>query len=291
MDENFLERRKKLLNRFLFQIVQKHYLFYSDEFQKFLFNQTEFHKIEFRAENYLEVGERYYKIFNEFSSQDMSVEVRVNIENFLNFCSISLPAFEKFEKSCKVALDSLTVYKNTNDIMINGLKTVGTILQKVTNISSIHVPERENITNPFETLLYWIRGEILDTKAMIETVQKLLSLPERKAEYSKKLENKKKKLENLKQGKSDLRSIFSSKSKDDQKKSSKKTVEFYEYEVTGIETILKITAWKLVNYDLPDYKQNKINNLSIAVQLFAELMQSELGKIKHQIGFLRVNNN
>lgn len=273
------------------QIVQKPYLFFSDEFQKFLFSQAEYNKIEFRAENYLEIGEKYNKIFREFLSSDMNAEVRTNIENFLNFCSISLPAFEKFEKSCKVALESLTVYKNTNDIMISGLKAVGTSLQKVSNIEGIRIPERETIINPFETLLYWIRGEILDTKAMIETVQKLLSLPERKAEYSKKLDKKKKKHENLKQGKSDLRSIFSSKSKDDQKKSSKETLESYEYEVSGIEVVIKISAGKLVNYDLPDYKQNKINNLSIAVQLFSELMQSELGKIKYQIGFLRVINN
>jgi len=44
-----------------------------------------------------------------------------------------------------------------------------------------------------------------------------------------------------------------------------------------------------MNYDLPEYKNNKIINLSKAVQLFAELMQSELGKIKFQSAFIRVN--
>lgn len=245
--------------------------------------------MEIRVETYIEIGEKYYKVFNEFLNTEMNAESMENIQNFLNFCSISLPAFEKFEGSCKVALDSLNVYKNTNDIMLKSLKGLESSLQKVTNILNLQIPERESMSNPFEILLTWARGEILDTKAMIEAVQKLLSLPERKAEYFKKLEKKKKDLDNLKQGKSDLKSIFSNKSKDDQKKSSKKTVEFYEFEVSGIETIQKTAVGKLMNYDLPEYKTNKIINLSKAMQLFAELMQSELGKVKFQSAFIRLN--
>ena len=245
--------------------------------------------MEIRVETYIDIGEKYHKVFNEFLNTEMNAQSMDNIQNFLNFCSISLPAFEKFEGSCRVALDSLNVYKNTNDILLKSIKGLESNLQKVTNVLNLQIPERETMNNPFEILLTWVKGEILDTKAMIEAMQKLLSLPERKAEYVKKLDKKRKDLENLKQGKSDLKSIFSSKSKDDQKQSGKKTVEFYEFEVSGIDTIQKTAVGKLMNYDLPEYKNNKIINLSKAVQLFAELMQSELGKIKFQSAFIRVN--
>lgn len=207
-----------------------------------------------------------------------------NIHNFLNFCSISIPGFEKFEKACIVALDSLKAYQNSSDFMIEDFKKVVSVLPQITDIEEVKIPDRAEIVNPFEEFLFWIRGEILDTKAMIEAVQKLLSLPERRAEYMKKLEKKKKSYEHLKQGKSDFTDIFKNRSKTKQKK----TVEFYELEVQGLETIEKTCIGKLMNIDLPLFKHQKIQSLSSAVNTFSSLMQSELGKIKHQITYIRI---
>ena len=168
--------------------------------------------------------------------------------------------------------------------MIEDFKKVVAVLPEITDIEEVKIPDRAEIANPFEELLFWTRGEILDTKAMIEAVQRLLSIPERKQEYMKKLEKKKKSYDNLKQGKSDLKDIFKNRSKT----KSKKTLEFYELEVQGLETIEKTCIGKLMNIDLPLFKQQKIQSLSSSVSTFSSLMQSELGKMKHQLTYIRI---
>jgi hypothetical protein len=241
-------------------------------------------KVEFRFETYIEIAEKYHKIFNKSITSTPDAQTTENIQNFLNFCSIFIPAFEKFEKICISAGNSLQVYQNSSDIFIDSLKTISAGLLEIIEIQEVKVPDRAEIINPFEELLFWARGEILDTRAMIEAIQKLLSLPDRKAEYSKQLEKKKKKYENLKQGKTDVKDAIFRNSKGKQKQN----LEFYELEAEGLKTIESISLGKLMNLDLPSFKELKTTSLSHAVKVFSGLMQSELGKIKHQSSFIRI---
>ena len=123
-------------------------------------------------------------------------------------------------------------------------------------------------------------------------MQSHMSLKTQAELTQKKYEKKQKDFENIKQGKNIL-SIFSSGSNEAKMKKRKKKLEFLEFEIKAIEIIENINAVRLMNLELPLFKQNKIQSLVSVLKTFGESIQLELDKYKNQSRMLEqaLNSN
>ena len=242
----------------------------------------EYFKFELTFKNYIQIAEAYHKVFNEYYHMEKSFEEQVEFQNYLTFCSIALPAFEKFEKVCKATVDSYERINFSQGTLIVNLNAVNSFCSKNYGSKDMKINEREAICNSFLIMLDWARGEILDLKAMLEGLQKHLNFQKQIEYYQKKLEKRSQKLEQLKQGKKSISTIFSTKSSDNQKKVEKTKVEHLEFELKGIETIEIINSVRLLRSELPLFKKLKVQSLSALLKLFCESIHSEFDKYRKQ---------
>lgn len=243
--------------------------------------------------NYIQIAEIFHKAFNEFYFAEVHGNQAIEFQNYISFCSVALPAFEKFEKVCKATASCYEKINSSQNVLMQSLQQVNSFCTKNYSSKLVQVDEKEEMCNSFLLVLDWARGEILDLKAMLEGIQKQLGFAKQYEYFREKLLQKQKGLEGLKQGKKSISSVFSTKSADVQQKTQKKSVESLEYDLKGLELIERINAERLLKIELPLFKQKKVQSLSSVLKLFGESIHTELEKYRNQTRILEasLNNN
>ena len=113
--------------------------------------------------------------------------------------------------------------------------------------------------NPYKTMRLWIKWEMMDIQAINDAVEMRSQIEQLKLSKIKKRENHQKELEQLNQGKSSLKTFFSSKEgKVNRITELTHKISNGEKEIDSLDLFLKIIVLQINQAAIPYFKRDKV---------------------------------
>eukprot|EP00347_Sterkiella_histriomuscorum_P006955 403350798 len=308
-DVKFIIERRYYLERYLKQLSQLPYLLNSEEFR--IFVRPEFtggnsdvqsQLIKLPKLNYDELGARYIESFglNELQFKriaDKQQEYEYKLQEFEGFLKKLVVQYKALRKQIKglAELQDLTV-QNQKQI-INVLhkyeeKSLGYYVdnnqQKMifgdsTNDLYKSLKEMcEKTQNPFASLYYWVKGEILDVQTFQDSIQQRYQLTVLIQKLSTKKLTQQTELDKLLGGKKSLRTLFkSSNEKQNYSITLQKQIDQIDKQIEGLISMGIVLDWHLGDMMMPMFKKDKIDNFSQILRQMSsiEVENSNLGAV------------
>ena len=203
MLENFIEKRKKLLEIFLIKTCALPFLYHSEEFQTFIRGPADFKKMskDFKLDSFARIAEKYQQHFNKCTEKQESDDVDNQLEDSLKYFKMSLENLEKFEWASHESVWTFENYAKQTTQMLYGIREINNFYTEKYNVKEIDLKIREECTNPYQILLDWTQAELLDLKGIILAISKRQEIVKTKVRAAEKLEEEKKNLTNAQNGK------------------------------------------------------------------------------------------
>jgi hypothetical protein len=269
--------RIEQINRFCLKISKIDYLFKSDEMEVFLRNDPDIHKVinAMKAQSPEELLRKYSNIFTNYDENFDTQAGKADQEKFLktlkdNFAR--LKAFRKIvDQTKEKTKNMLETYKNLftefnkfetqilrgyvneeEDKLIFGNKENIEINQNISDIISKNL-------NPYDKLSDSINEDYLDCEAMIEAFETLHSLQNTYDKLTKNFTSTNTQLAELQAGKTNLKSLLSFKSKEENIASLNNEKEKLEKNIEHIGNVIKIAIFNMQN-QIKNFKLNKLEN-------------------------------
>ena len=276
-DKEVVEMRIEQINRFCLKISKIDYLFKSDEMEVFLRNDPDIHKVinAMKAQSPEELLRKYSNIFTNYDENFDTQAGKADQEKFLktlkdNFAR--LKAFRKIvDQTKEKTKNMLETYKNLftefnkfetqilrgyvneeEDKLIFGNKENIEINQNISDIISKNL-------NPYDKLSDSINEDYLDCEAMIEAFETLHSLQNTYDKLTKNFTSTNTQLAELQAGKTNLKSLLSFKSKEENIASLNNEKEKLEKNIEHIGNVIKIAIFNMQN-QIKNFKLNKLEN-------------------------------
>jgi sorting nexin-1/2 len=277
LHQDFIQIRRKLLDYFLKEVARFEYLYSSEAFQSFVRGPLDYLKPanDLKVVNFIQIGQKLLKIFPDSSSLQITQEIESQLEDASQYFKTGLDALEKFEIVCKSNLENFSnLHDEVKNLMV-GLKDVSLFYADKYGGIKIETTNRELNSNPYEELLYWIRTDILDFRAIIESIIKRQDHIKIKVKVEEKLEEEKSKLSKIQSGKKSLGQMFSKKTKEDHISEAESGIKHYEEEIESINLILSIVTKRLLNELIPEFKETKTKRFETIMRHFTEISIKE----------------
>lgn len=189
-DQNFIEERRILLERFMKDIAKFDYLTDSKEFKIFARERGDIEKMlaSLLKQTPMQVLEKYRLNFNIEEDQEGAIltTYKENIMTFQNFAKKVIPTMEIQKKQMKIMMDTKTNIDLNYKTIINGLlkyednnveyySETDPSKRTLTHPSAGDVKERFEETynkwkNPYKDAYLWIKGELLDVRGISEAL-------------------------------------------------------------------------------------------------------------------------
>lgn len=115
---------------------------------------------------------------------------------------------------------------------------------------------RDNLSNPFDWMYYWCKGEIYDIKALVQAISQREAFEKQLRKLKQKRSDANEDLGNLEGGKTTMRTVFKSSSDTTTIKSQ---IENSERDIENLGVIHDIITIYLGEKVLPKFKKNKIS--------------------------------
>lgn len=135
--------------------------------------------------------------------------------------------------------------------------------------------------NPFETLYEWIKFEIVDLKSMLQVVEHRYFLDNEKYKAECKVSEYNKRINKLQSGKSSIKQMLSTKSKEQNISSTEAKLAQKEKEIKAFSMVIRIALNRLGAYELPKFQEKKTKEYKAMMQQFSSLLQSEFQTFNH----------
>jgi hypothetical protein len=149
---------------------------------------------------------------------------------------------------------------------IDGLYEVGTIF----------VPVEAESVNPYDTIIDWVRIEILDIKAIMECIQRKDDIAMQRSRLEKQVLTLEAKIEKSKAGKSGIFSIGGNAGKIER---MQQQVLVLNRDIEMTDVILRIIISRLNDYELPHFKTRKGDTYAIIMGRFAVLAKQQYSDV------------
>lgn len=268
-NNEIIEMRIELINRFCTQISKIDYLFNSEEMNIFLTNTTDILKLfnncktksysellkkyseiitnyddNFDIENSKKEQEKFYKLIKEnypriksfkqliINSRDKYKNIHDNYTSIINI--LSLYEKETLKDYCNNDENKLIFYNSKNENLLNNIEKI-----------------RQSSNNPYDRLLDSISEDYLYTEAMIESFDSLKELNE-------KLNKLKKKFLSLNADLVSLQSGNKIKNKEEIMNNLSTQKNNLENEINDLEKIIKIVTFNM-NEQIKKFKTHSLN--------------------------------
>lgn len=266
LDQDFIEIRRKLLEVFLKRIVRYSFIHQSEVFQHFLRGPQEFHKSigNYGKVSYSQLAQVYRTNFFEFSNYLAKEENQKQLEDANRKFLAGLFDLENFEGKCKMTVDYFGYYEKELLGLITDMKNVNKFY--LADSREINILPRETKENPYETVLDWVRTEILDIRAIIEAIGKISECQNSKRKLEEKIDSERRSLLKLQMGKKGLLQMMSKKPKEHYIDRSSKEVSKIDEELQSLDKIINIITGKLLNHDIPSFKEGKAHIYEVTIK-------------------------
>lgn len=293
MEDNIIQERCYLFNRFMKDVSEIPYLWESDEVKVFLRpNMSVSQAMSLvPAPRVEDLYEKILKVTKIDPNVDDSKVSRYSdaIRDFVIQSKDIFPLLVKF-KNCITQLekqrcyqlaaykhfaDFLTQYENTTlniyaSEALQGPQRMfsdtdnNTMKEQIDNLS-------RKVSNPFIRFKYWVKEEIIDLHALLEAIGHKNSLESRKAKLEAKIKNTNVELEKLNAGKKTLKTLFKSQSGKANTITNLTTfIAQAEKDVEYYEKLIKIVTVHLHDSVLPKFKGSKVKGYIASLKDFSD---------------------
>jgi hypothetical protein len=264
-DKDIVGLRIEMINRFLKKLSKIDYLFNSDEMELFLQNSSNVPKTldSIKEDTYEELLKKYSSVFTDYDDNFDTITGKRDQDEFakkLNENYPKLRAFRYFiaqekerfkdvQKNYLVIINNLSIYEkevvNTfvnndeNKLVFYNMKNI----DLCKNISNA----QEKVINPYDRLYEAITEDYLDTEAMQEALESLKKLQDEYNKLTKNLTSTNITLNDLQAGKSNIKSMFSFKGREESISGLMMEKEKLEKDIENLGQVIKIATFNMQN--------------------------------------------
>ena len=264
-DKEIVGMRIEMINRFLKKLSKIDYLFNSDEMELFLQNSSNVPKTldSIKEDTYEELLKKYASIFTDYDDNfdtitgkkdqdEFAKKLNENypkLRNFRAFIAIEKERFKDIQKNYLVIINNLSIYEkevvNTfvnndeNKLVFYNMKNID-LCKHISNA-------QEKVINPYDRLYEAITEDYLDTEAMQEALESLKTLQDNYNKLTKNLTSTNITLNDLQAGKSNIKSMFSFKGREESISGLMMEKEKLEKDIEHLGQVIKIATFNMQN--------------------------------------------
>ncbi|OMJ92929.1 hypothetical protein SteCoe_4273 [Stentor coeruleus] len=283
LQENFIEKRRKLLQAFLLKACNLSFIYHSQEFQSFIRGPADFLKIskDFKIDSNLQILEKYQQNFPYSQSKQESDDVDNQLEDSMKYFKASIEGLESFAGACSESVNSFEQYAKQTSMMLYGIKDINTFYSQKFNVREINLEIREECTNPYQILLDWSQSEVLDLKGIILAIGKRFDYVKMRNRAQEKVEEEKKQLVKAQAGKGGW-NILKKETKEQKISKAENAIVEAQKELDTIKTIEHIINIQLAMEDIPRIKQEKAEKYEEVLKMFINSSVEEFESLIQQ---------
>jgi len=264
-DKEIVGMRIEMINRFLKKLSKIDYLFNSDEMELFLQNSSNVPKTldSIKEDTYEELLKKYAGVFTDYDDNFDTITGKKDQDEFAKKLSENYPKlrafrmfiaqekerFKDIQKNYLVIINNLSIYEkevvNTfvnndeNKLVFYNMKNI----DLCKNISNA----QEKVINPYDRLYEAITEDYLDTEAMQEALESLKKLQDDYNKLTKNLTSTNITLNDLQAGKSNIKSMFSFKGREESISGLMMEKEKLEKDIENLGQVIKIATFNMQN--------------------------------------------
>lgn len=287
-EKEFVDMRIEMINRFCLKLSNIDYLFKSEETELFLQNVNDVSKTmnSLTPQSYEDLLKKYSVTFSNYDDNFDTQQGKANQARFLQITKAAYPRVRAFRDLVKSSKENFKQTQETNSMIIN----MFSLYEKETmkdyceneedklvffnmknmdlcqNISKV----QENVMNPYDKLYDSITEDMLDTEAMVEALTSLNSLQDALDKITKNLNTTTAQLTELQAGKSNIKSVFSFKSREQDISGLTEEKEKLEKDMANLTQIIKIATFNMEN----EINNFKVKSLDVYYEELAKLEES-----------------
>ena len=285
-DKEIVGMRIEMINRFLKKLSKIDYLYNSDEMELFLQNSSNVPKTldSIKESTYEELLRKYSNVFTDYDDNfdtsagkqmqdDFAKKLAQNyprLRNFRTFIYMEKERFKEEQKNYLAVINSLSFYQkeiiNTfvnndeNKLVFFNMKNI-TLCKNISNA-------QEKVINPYDRLYQAITEDYLNTEAMIEALESLKKLQENYIKLTRNLTSTNMILNDLQAGKTNVKSLFSFKGREENISTLMMEKEKYDKDIANLGQIIQIATFNMQN-EIKNFKNISLENY------YAELSRIE----------------
>ena len=285
-DKEIVGLRIEMINRFLKKLSKIDYLYNSDEMELFLQNSSNVPKTldSIKESTYEELLRKYSNVFTDYDDNfdtsagkqmqdDFAKKLAQNyprLRNFRTFIYMEKERFKEEQKNYLAVINSLSFYEkeiiNTfvnndeNKLVFFNMKNI-TLCKNISNA-------QEKVINPYDRLYQAITEDYLNTEAMIEALESLKKLQENYIKLTRNLTSTNMILNDLQAGKTNVKSLFSFKGREENISTLMMEKEKYDKDIANLGQIIQIATFNMQN-EIKNFKNISLENY------YAELSRIE----------------
>jgi len=285
-DKEIVGMRIEMINRFLKKLSKIDYLYNSDEMELFLQNSSNIPKTldSIKESTYEELLRKYSNVFTDYDDNfdttagkqmqdEFAKKLAQNyprLRNFRSFIYAEKERFKEEQKNYLAVINSLSFYEkeiiNTfvnndeNKLVFFNMKNIA-LCKNISNA-------QEKVINPYDRLYQAITEDYLNTEAMIEALDSLKKLQENYIKLTRNLTSTNMMLNDLQAGKTNVKSIFSFKGREENISTLMMEKEKYDKDIANLGQVIQIATFNMQN-EIKNFKNISLENY------YAELSRIE----------------
>lgn len=298
-DKEVVDMRIEMINRFCEQLSQIGCIFNSEEVETFIQNSNDIQKTlaAIQPHTYEELLKKYSASFLDYDENFDTLAGKSKQTKFLAALKNILPRLKAFFQVVKNCRDKYTPIHNDANTIFHLLEVYESdtlkeytkkddkedegklvlVNQTKQDIQTGLTQVKESLINPYNKLLDNINGDILDTEAMIEALQSLNSLQDSYDNITKNCTSTTMQLNELQAGKSNFKSMFSFKSRDQTITQLSEEKEKLEKDLNNLGQVIKIATHNM-DTEMRRFKNANLDNYYAELALLQKGLQDNCKK-------------
>lgn len=307
-EKEVVDMRIGLMNRFLSKIANIGYLFNSEELEIFLQSSGDISKnfSALSSQSWEDILKKYSKSFLEFDDNYDITEGKAFQSKFLMTLKELLPKIRDFkylveknkknfhsnQESNNQLLNLMTLYEKEVLKVYANDNEEKLLLFNTQNVDLCHsiTDFQEKTVNPYDKLLDDITADYLDTEAMIEAIESINSLQNQYESLLKKFNSVTNELNEMQAGKSNLKSIFSFKSKEEYASNLDESKKKLDTDIQNLGQVIKICSFN-IDSEINNFKYCNLETYYKELSYFEKISSSNLVLMNKMCENILINEN
>lgn len=220
------------------------------------------------------------KYFSEYKYFAPSLEQKESLKDCLSELREHLEIVLRLKKLARASSLAFVRYEDSITGLMNGIKNITPIFLQN---KSLDITHKESYINPYLSIRDWLRSDLIDIESLIEAINKCYQLEESSNQYEAKIQEKKKKIEDIQGGKISLSQRIMSKNHESLVSDEEKKLQDLELTKESLDKIIVIALGKLLQNDIPRFKQQKIYKVCVTMRNYSNTTAQEYQEIAEQI--------
>ena len=276
-DKEIIGMRVEMINRFLKKLSKIDYLYNSDEMQLFLQNSSNVSKTldNIKEDSYEELLKKYSSVFTDYDDNFDTLKGKTEQDEFHKKLAENYPRLRSFrafiymqkerfkdeQKNYLAVINLISLYEKeiVNTFVNNDENKLVFFNMKNIDLCKNISNAQEKVINPYDRLYDAITEDYLNTEAMSEALDSLKTLQDNYNKLTKNLTSTNAQLNDLEAGKSNVKSMFSFKGREETISQLMMQKEKLEKDIENLGQVIKIATFNMQN-EIKNFKNVSLEN-------------------------------